>query len=563
MPPKLEKETLVLLINIGVTRPNAQKNRVLLDKIKCVAQRIIEKKIFLRPKDEIGVVLMGSSVTKNSLNTDHVGEFADFQIPDWNLIQKIMHLNETNYCSNWIEALSATVEFIKKNAIDNSMRKVILMSDFNEEHDIILQFEVDTIAEHLHTEEIKLLTIAEELLDEEPESSLSISKAFLKDLHKKIDGQHVTFDNAVADLRFYLEVPTKPSPWYATLELIDIKIPIVSYIKVTDTCKFPSWKTAKGDENVVTVTEYSDRQRTIYKKDEIVPGYKYGGVFIPVEKKLEDALSYKSGPKSYIIHSFARKRDVDLEHWYDNTTNVVLPSSRVQNAQDPFYSLVLAMLELDVVAIVRKVNNNDRAPKMVALFPCIDVPDEPWCLVEISLAFAEDRRVMVTRPIKSVIKQLTSEQNEAVDNLLDSLILPETEDSYIVEGNQCFLPGSLPDPAMQHIWNMLSHRALNPDKPLPPMEDYLKKILEAPSVKEKSKDHLQRVAELFQLESIDPKAKKKNEFNTEDNEQDVNKINLEESTKMDDKLDTVDSFKELDMSTDTVDIDLDELAANI
>lgn len=47
--------------------------------------------------------------------------------------------------------------------------------------------------------------------------------------------------------------------------------------------------------------------------------------------------------------------------------------------------------------------------------------------MEISLPFAEDRRIMDARPLKSVIKQLSNEQNEAVDNLLDSLILPDTE----------------------------------------------------------------------------------------------------------------------------------------
>lgn len=59
---------------------------------------------------------MGSSVTKNSLNTEHVEEFIDFQIPNWNLIEKIMHLHETSWCSNWVEALVATVNYINKNA---------------------------------------------------------------------------------------------------------------------------------------------------------------------------------------------------------------------------------------------------------------------------------------------------------------------------------------------------------------------------------------------------------------------------------------------------------------
>lgn len=64
------------------------------------------------------------------------------------------------------------------------------------------------------------------------------------------------------------------------------------------------------------------------------------------------------------------------------------------------------------------------------------------------------------------------------------------------------------NPAVQHKWHILSHRAINPDKPLPLMENYLKETLEAPPVKERSKSHLQKIVKLFRLESIDPKKEK-------------------------------------------------------
>ncbi|XP_076241039.1 X-ray repair cross-complementing protein 5 [Calliopsis andreniformis] len=553
MAPKAEKETLVLLINIGVTRRNSQSNPGLLEKAKHVAQRIIEKKIFLSPKDEIAVILMGSSITKNSLNTEHVGEFLDFQVPNWNLIDKIMHLKGSNYCSNWIEALEATVEYIKQKDVDITKRKIVLMSDFNEEDDIISQFEADTIAENLSTENIQFITIGEESLDERPESSLTLSEAFLKDLHKKINGQHLTFDNAILDLRYYVKEVDSAS-WYATLELSDIKIPIVSYIKVTDTDKFSSWKITKDGRELKWKTEYRDRQRTSYAPDEIITGYKYGGTFIPIDKRDEEAMSYKSGPKSYTIHSFTHRNNIDLKYWYDDTTRVVLASN--QDAAKPFYSLVQAMHNKSLVAIVRKVYAKNRAPRMVALFPCINIPDELSCLVEICIPFAEDRRVMEIRPLKSVIKQLSSEQNEEVDNLLDSLMLPDTDED--------FYPGEVPDPSMQHRWHMLSHRALNPDKPLPPMEDYLQELLEAPAVKEKSKCNLQRITELFQLENIDPKAKQKEESNQKDDTTNGNEMDIQEKINTDNKV-TVERYSpnEPYLSLDTSDVDLDELATKI
>ena len=48
---------------------------------------------------------MAPVLQKNRLDTEHVEEFTDFQIPKWDLVKKCMALEGTNHCSNWIEAL--------------------------------------------------------------------------------------------------------------------------------------------------------------------------------------------------------------------------------------------------------------------------------------------------------------------------------------------------------------------------------------------------------------------------------------------------------------------------
>lgn len=50
----------------------------------------------------------------------------------------------------------------------------------------------------------------------------------------------------------------------------------------------------------------------------------------------------------------------------------------LQLASAPFYSLVKAMVEKNVVAIVEKVYRANTEANMVALFPSVDVPNEPW-----------------------------------------------------------------------------------------------------------------------------------------------------------------------------------------
>ena len=137
--------------------------------------------------------------------------------------------------------------------------------------------------------------------------------------------------------------------------------------------------------------------------------------------------------------------------------------------------------------------------------------------------------------MKSTIKQLNTLQNEAIDSLIDSLMLTDTENDCQIDGCQRFLPGSMPNPGAQHRWDMLSYRAINPDKPLPPVENYLKEAFEVPSIKRRSKCHLQKISELFRLQSINPK-KEKSEMKQQDNMQvneDIN-IDTKESDKTED-----------------------------
>lgn len=51
------------------------------------------------------------------------------------------------------------INYISYFSVDVSTKKIILMSDFNEEADIISQFQADAIADRLSTENIKLITM--------------------------------------------------------------------------------------------------------------------------------------------------------------------------------------------------------------------------------------------------------------------------------------------------------------------------------------------------------------------------------------------------------------------
>lgn len=530
MPPKVKKDTLVFILNIGVTKSGAEANPLLLKKTKSIVTRMIEHRIFIRPNDEVGIVLMGAA---DAEETGNIKEYAPIQIPSWEIVNEIQNLQNTNYCSHWIEAVETAVNTILSSQFDSSKRRIILISDFNEDSDTISEYNVDDVLTHLLDNNIQLHTIGEESFTDKPEDSLRPSESFLKNLFTKHVGQHKTFEEAELLFRYYEDNASKnPYPWYCTLDFIDKQIPIASYIRTTDTVKFPTWTRVKDNERLKNMTIYVDKQRRVYKRDEIVHGYKYGGTPVPFAM-IEDNrdMVYKAGKKSYSIYSFANAEYVGLEYWCDSNTRVILPYNEA--AEKPFYSLVQAMHNKNLVAIVRKVHTNNGMPKMVALFPCITVPEEPWCLVEIELPYAEDRREIVSRPMKSVMKHLSNEQNEMIDNLLESLTVTDEED---VGGiNDCrFLPGAMHNPALQHKWHMLAYRALNPDVPVPEAADYLKNAFEAPIIKQKAKPYLEKIKQLFDLESVNPKAKEKIEGESKKD------VNAGDSNKSDPKEDADD-----------------------
>ncbi|XP_015590432.1 X-ray repair cross-complementing protein 5 isoform X2 [Cephus cinctus] len=334
-------------------------------------------------------------------------------------------------------------------------------------------------------------------------SAMNSSEKFVMKLCEKTDNQYFTLDDAVQQTSFYRQRPTKPIGWGTTLDFAGFKIPIAKYLKVTNSWKLPTWKKlVKSDYNkevkVNRVHQYTDRYRESHTFENIISGYMYGGVFVPYTDTTKTEAEYKSGEKSFIIRNFAKRNEVYLDLWTGNGSYVVVPSG--QEAIRPFYSLVQAMVDEDMVAIVRKVHYSNLAPRMGILFPYINVLDQPGCLVFVEMIFTEDRCLLHRMPMNSLVKQLSKEQDEAIDGFIDSMTLPESRcasDSDEIE--KTFDAGTVHNPGIQHVWNVLSRRALNPDSEIPPMESYLSKLVMTPApLKEKSLPYLKKIEKLFQ-----------------------------------------------------------------
>ncbi|XP_018373621.1 PREDICTED: X-ray repair cross-complementing protein 5-like isoform X1 [Trachymyrmex cornetzi] len=525
MPPKL-KESITFVINVGIVQPGTQSNLQLLDKEKYILKHIIQKKIFLRPKDEIGVILMGSnSSTSDSITgLDNAQELCNMQTGNWDLIKNIEKLQSTNQICSWMDAIYAAVEYIKHECVDKCERKIILLSSFNEEENVDV-YQAEDIIEILNSEAVSLIAIGERVLHDTDEDFQTPSEALLMKVLQQINGQYLTFEHAMSDVRFYKRPSTKPFPWRCLMELGELCIPITGISKMPSEVKLPEMvlmgktstsNTPDKEVPIKNVAQWMDNNRTIHTEEDIIRGYVYGGKAIPVSDEAKKAMTPKNNEKSYKIHGFTMRENVPMEYWLSDGSYVIVPANETASA--PFYSLVQAMVEKNVVAIVEKVYRANTEANMVALFPSVDVENEPWCLIEIGLPFERDYGAIAQKPLKGVMNQLSQEQDNAMDDLLRSLELPDAADDDTISSSEKYLPGYMPDPGTQHMWDVLTARALNPDKPLPPIADDLLNLLEQPEfIKAKCKPVTERIKNLFFLEKKKPLRKRK--IQEDDNKQ--------------------------------------------
>ncbi|KAG5317492.1 XRCC5 protein, partial [Pseudoatta argentina] len=462
----------------------------------------------------MGVILMGSdrSTSDSITGLDNAQELCNMQIGNWNLIKSIEKLQPTNQTCSWMDAIYAAVEYIKHECIDKCERKIILLSSFNEEENVIINFASNYIeCNYMYIYYITIFYIY---------ACIYIYIFFLQ-----INGQYLTFEHAMSDVRFYKRPSTKPLPWRCLMELGELCIPIAGISKMPSEVKLPEMvlmgktstsNTPDKEVPIKNVVQWMDNNRTIHTEEDIIRGYVYGGKAIPVSDEAKKAMTPKNNEKSYKIHGFTKRENVPMEYWLSDGSYVIVPANEAASA--PFYSLVQAMVDKNVVAIVEKVYRANTEANMMALFPSVDVENEPWCLIEIGLPFERDYGAIAQKPLKGVTNQLSQEQDNAIDDLLRSLELPDAADDDTISSSEKYLPGYMPDPGTQHMWDVLTARALNSDKPLPPIADDLLNLLEQPEfIKAKCKPVTERIKNLFFLEKKKPLRKRK--IQEDDNKQ--------------------------------------------
>ena len=70
--------------------------------------------ILVNSKDEVAVILLGSYVTRNSLNYENIEVTHSLALPSWDMVQFVNDLKGTTVNGDWLDAVVVAMDVLKK-----------------------------------------------------------------------------------------------------------------------------------------------------------------------------------------------------------------------------------------------------------------------------------------------------------------------------------------------------------------------------------------------------------------------------------------------------------------
>nr|XP_060629911.1 X-ray repair cross-complementing protein 5 isoform X1 [Anolis sagrei ordinatus] len=532
------KSAVVLCMDVGFSMSHSgQGEESPFEQAKKVITVFVQRQVFAESKDEISLVLFGTENTANSLASEdqyqHIAVHRHLMMPDFDLLEDIQNvIQPTSEQGDILDALIVSMDLLQRETVGKKYEKLHievftdLGSPFSEDQlDVIianlkktgisLQFFLPfpmndedgsgdkTDRAHSHRPQN---SFPRKGLSEQQKKGLQMVRKLMFALDKEDGLEEIyTFRESLEQLSMFKKVERRPMPWPCQLTIgSKLSIRIVAYKAFTEERTKKSWmvvdaKTSKKDDlQKETVYCLNDDDETEIQKEDVIQGFCYGSEIIPFSKVDEEQMKYKTDGKCFAVLGFTKASQVLRHRYMGNQVLKVFTAKDDEAAAVALSSLIHALDELDMVAIVRYVYDRRSQPQVGAAFPLIK--NEYECLAYVQLPYMEDLRQYMFSSLKNNKKCApTEDQLLAVDSLIDSMSLVyEDENEETVEDT--FKTSKFPNPQFQRLYQCLQHKAFHPDAPLPPIEKHLLDMLEAPQeVREKCQAPLEKVKSLFPL----------------------------------------------------------------
>lgn len=347
--------------------------------------------------------------------------------------------------------------------------------------------------------------------DEHDKESIQLARQFVE----STDGATATFEHTMQYLLFHRKKAVKAMPWNVDLSIgPNIKIPVSSYIRLKVEPALKKWMKAVKDpianttstsETLVKIREFVNQDNEKVEQSDTITGYHYGQKIVPFSECDKDML-YKSGEKCLSIYGFTNADNIQWQNLSGDGLQYVYARKDDKKAQEVLKCLVMNLHELNLVGIVRKVHNNNNAPKMFALLPVIDT--NFVCLSMIALIYKEDIKQMSFPSTNLKKHECTNEQVNAFVDLIKAMDLTKAYDETF-DDSEAFPIAECYSPSAQYVLDCIAFRAMNPDKPLPKPRKEIMDLFEVPPMLVKNaKEPINKIKTLFTLNKVESKPKR-------------------------------------------------------
>ncbi|XP_027631116.1 X-ray repair cross-complementing protein 5 [Tupaia chinensis] len=533
------KAAVVLCMDVGFSMSNSfPGEESAFEQAKKVMTMFLQRQVFAESKDEIALVLFGTDGTNNTLADEdqyqNITVHRHLMLPDFDLLEDVeSKIQPGSQQSDFLDALIVSMDLIQRETAGKKFEKrhiemfTDLSSPFSKEH-------LDIIIHHLKKSEISLQFFLPFPVDKEdgtgdrgdgklrsdhhgpsfPQKGLTEQQKegvqMVKNLMMSLEGKDgldeiYSFSESLRQLCVFKKIQRNSVPWPCQLTIgSNLAIKIVAYKSILQERVTKAWTIVdartlkKEDIQRETVYCLNDDDETEVSKEDTIQGYRYGSDIVPFSKVDEEQMKYKSEGKCFSVLGFCKSSEVPINLFTGYQIVKVFAARDDEPAAVAFSSLVHALDELDMVAIIRYAYHNKSNPQVGMAFP--HIKDTYECLMYVQLPFMEDLRQYMFSSFRNSKKYIPTEaQLSAVDALIDSMsLVKKNEEEDTVE--DLFLTTKIPNPQFQRLFQCLLYRAFHPQEPLPPIPQHIVTMLDPPAeVTAKCQDSLSKIKTLFPL----------------------------------------------------------------
>lgn len=111
----------MIILNIGrvtASFDDVPEDQSFMEKAKLCLFKLLERNIFVKPKDEVAIFLMGTDESNNALyqnhgGYEHISNATGFVVPTWDLLKILRNdIQHTQNDTDWLDALIVAIDFI-------------------------------------------------------------------------------------------------------------------------------------------------------------------------------------------------------------------------------------------------------------------------------------------------------------------------------------------------------------------------------------------------------------------------------------------------------------------